>query len=316
MNTKIFHNQKLNKVFSIDNIVGLFYSDLNEKFDSLGERHNFYELVYIDGGKIQIETDDNLFELESNRLYIHEPNEFHRHKAISDKISSMYVLCFSSNSPILKEIIEKVFLLPEYLQDILSHILKYGSVIFESVVDNKEELYMIKRKEYPAFLEHMLINYLEILLLEIMNINTMAISNISIDSCNATEKGIVKNSEFVLSVKHYLMNHLCESIKIPDICETLNCSKTFLHVSFKKETGYSVMEYLTSLRIEKAKELIRTTNLNMSQIADQLGFCNISYFSNSFKKCTGMNPSEYSKSMNAKHCVRYLYSDRGSKVNA
>ena len=312
MNSKVFYNQELHKVLFIDDIIGLFYSDLNEKFDSYGERHDFYELVYIDRGKIKIKADDYLFELESKRAYIHKPNEFHRHRAVSDKVTSMYVVCFSSNSPILRSITSNIFLLPEYLQDILSNILKYGSEIFESVVDNKEELYMVKREDYPAFLEHMLINYLEILLLEIININTTTVSNISIDKLDISEKGNGKSSDFVISIKQYLMNHLCENIKISNICEVLNCSKTFLHVNFKKETGCSVIQYLTSLRIEKAKELIRTTNLNMTQIANQLSFCNISYFSNSFKKYTGMNPSEYAKSINAKDCVQYLYSDRGS----
>lgn len=314
MDSKRFFIQQLHKVISIDNIISLFYSDLNQKFDSIGERHDFWELVYIDRGKIEIETEEKKFILEKNHIYFHKPDEFHRHKTISNNIPSMCVVSFKCNSLLLDALANHIFYLPEYCQDILSQVLKYGSIIFSSIVDNKEQLYLVKNKKYPAFVEQMLINYLEIFLLEVLNLNTMTATNIS-DNNKIIQSHVNSNNGLVLAAKVYLLDNLFTKICIPDMCEALNCSKTLLHVTFKKHTGLSIIQYFNSLKIEKAKELIRTSDLNITEIAEQLRFCNINYFSNSFKKYTGMHPSEYAKSIKAKDCIRYLYSERGTQVN-
>ncbi|HHV13477.1 MAG TPA: helix-turn-helix transcriptional regulator [Clostridiales bacterium] len=314
MDTKLFYKQELHKILEIDNVISLFYSDLNQKFDSKGESHDFWELVYIDRGKIEIDTEEKNFTLEKNCIYFHKPNEYHRHKTISGNIPSMCVVSFKCDSPLLGALADKIIVLPEYCQNILSQVLKYGSIIFTSIVDTKERLYLVKNEKYPFFLEQMLINYLEIFLLELVNINTMTYSDISDDKKSVEQSHANPSNELVLSAKVYLLNNLFTNIRIPDICEALNCSKTLLHVTFKRQTGLTIIQYLTSLRIEKAKELIRTSNLNITQIADQLRFCNINYFSNSFKKYTGMYPSEYTKSIKSKDCIRYLYSERGSQI--
>lgn len=57
------------------------------------------------------------------------------------------------------------------------------------------------------------------------------------------------------------------------------------------------MEFFNRLKIEKAKELIRTRQFTFSQIADQLGYSSIHYFSRQFKKITGMSPTEYTESV-------------------
>lgn len=315
MNSKDFFVQKLNKVISIDNIISLFYSDLNQKFDSLGERHDFWELVYIDRGKIEIETEDKTFILEKNHIYFHKPDEFHRHKAITNDISSMCVVSFRCDSLLLDTLANHVFFLPEHCQDVFSQVLKYGSIIFSSIVDNEEQLYLIRDKRHPVFVEQMLINYLEIFLLEVLNLNTMTDTDLP-DNKAVTQNHGKSNEDLLLAAKAYLRDNLFTKIYIPDMCEALNCSKTLLHVIFKKYTGLSIIQYFNSLKIEKAKELIRTSNLNITEIAERLSFCNINYFSNSFKKHTGMHPSEYAKSIKARDCIRYLYSERGTQIDS
>ena len=61
--------------------------------------------------------------------------------------------------------------------------------------------------------------------------------------------------------------------------------------------GCGVIRYFISLKIGRAKELIRDRNMNFSQIADALGYSSVHYFSRQFKRITGMSPSEYSRSI-------------------
>ena len=67
----------------------------------------------------------------------------------------------------------------------------------------------------------------------------------------------------------------------------------YLSTIFKESTGINYSAYLTSIRIEKAKELLKKLDLNISQIANQVGYASTRYFSRIFEQESGMKPSEY-----------------------
>ncbi|MFD1903899.1 helix-turn-helix domain-containing protein [Paenibacillus rhizoplanae] len=64
---------------------------------------------------------------------------------------------------------------------------------------------------------------------------------------------------------------------------------------FKQITGENLSDYLTGLRVEKAKALLQNTNLRLSQIAELVGYEDEKYFSRVFKKTAGLTPREYRK---------------------
>ena len=88
-----------------------------------------------------------------------------------------------------------------------------------------------------------------------------------------------------------------DPLSIPELCTALGCSKTTLSTTFRAYTGSSVVPYFNRLKIEAAKHMIRFDDLSFTQIAVRLNFCNLNYFSTAFKRCTGMYPREYAKSL-------------------
>lgn len=96
----------------------------------------------------------------------------------------------------------------------------------------------------------------------------------------------------------YIHNNYSREISIDDLCEQLNINKCYFCSLFKKETGYTFIEYLTLLRIEKSKIYLRDNNLNLLDVSLNVGFNNQAYFSTVFKKSTGQTPSEYRSSIN------------------
>ena len=68
---------------------------------------------------------------------------------------------------------------------------------------------------------------------------------------------------------------------------------------FKKKTSLGIIEYFSHMKINTAKELIRTGQMNFTQISEHLGYTSIHYFSRQFKKVTAMTPSEYASSIKA-----------------
>lgn len=75
----------------------------------------------------------------------------------------------------------------------------------------------------------------------------------------------------------------------------LTAGASYFSTLFKKETGRNFQNYLTEYRIEKAKELLRTTNETMMSVAEQVGYQDTRYFSQCFVKVVGVKPSLYRK---------------------
>jgi YesN/AraC family two-component response regulator len=70
---------------------------------------------------------------------------------------------------------------------------------------------------------------------------------------------------------------------------------TKINLLFKDYEKMSPLTYFTTMKIDEAKKLIQKTNLNFSEIALQLGYESVHYFSKTFKKYTGVSPSDFSK---------------------
>ena len=72
---------------------------------------------------------------------------------------------------------------------------------------------------------------------------------------------------------------------------------------FKKETGTTVIGFLTQYRIHKAMELLRNCRYKVYEVAELVGYRDVTYFSSTFKKIAGMSPSEYqSKGLSPSEC--------------
>lgn len=102
------------------------------------------------------------------------------------------------------------------------------------------------------------------------------------------------DESLIISLNKVISEHLDN----PDldqkiICMELGMSRASLYNKMKAITGGGVKEYITRIRIEKAKTMIETTNKSITEIAEMTGFSGPSYFSTAFKAQTGMTPSQY-----------------------
>lgn len=97
----------------------------------------------------------------------------------------------------------------------------------------------------------------------------------------------------IAEVKSFVKGHLKEEILLPEIASMVNMSASHFSHIFKKEEGISFMEYVYGLRMERAKSLLKNSDLKVNEIAEQIGIDNSNYFSAQFKKRTGQSPLEY-----------------------
>ncbi len=94
--------------------------------------------------------------------------------------------------------------------------------------------------------------------------------------------------------KEFIRSHYMDpGLSLRTICSALSISKSYLSTIFKAHTGMTVVEFLTDVRMEAAKELLAAEVLKSYEVATRVGFRDAHYFSLTFKKQTGISPTEY-----------------------
>ena len=99
----------------------------------------------------------------------------------------------------------------------------------------------------------------------------------------------------VSDIRSYLTAHYNEKVTLERLASQFNLDPYYLQKLFKRYMGQSPMEYIIYLRMNRAKSLVRTSNMSISEIAYTVGIDNISHFTRQFKKQEGMTPGQYRK---------------------
>ena len=111
---------------------------------------------------------------------------------------------------------------------------------------------------------------------------------------NKPEFRFLIKDEFIGKVKQVLETNLDDDeFCISQLCRELAVSHTQLYRKFKSDSNSTISEYFKILRLQKAKTLLSTTTLNITEVAFAAGFKNLSYFSREFKHQFGRNPKEF-----------------------
>lgn len=168
----------------------------------------------------------------------------------------------------------------------LQMILRHAGSCWESVTSgdenlfHKRELLMGKVTEQKTFNEAFLLaeNYVH----EVF------------ESCSSMNSSSGQK-QAALAMEYIRGHYMEQELSLNDICSYLNISTSYFSTIFKETTGGTFLEFLSRIRMEKAKELLEQTTLKNYEIAEMVGFSDPHYFSISFKKMTGKTPTEYAR---------------------
>jgi two-component system response regulator YesN len=93
----------------------------------------------------------------------------------------------------------------------------------------------------------------------------------------------------------YIHENYAQDIRLAELAEKVYISRNYLSTIFRNATGETFNDYVTRVRMEKAKNLLLEGKLMVYEVADQVGYKNVPYFTTLFKKYTGRNPTEFVK---------------------
>lgn len=280
----------------VKKIVTIHYFEYAKNYVFEGEKHDFWELLYVDKGEVEVMADNLGYKLKQGEMIFHKPNEFHNVWANGIVAPNLIVISFECKSPAISYFDNKIINVGASVSDLLANILREAKNAYSSPLDDPSLKELEKKPERPIGCEQLIRIYLEQMLIQLIRKGNK-LSVISKPSLSVKNRS---DTDLVLRIVSFLKENVHTYLTFDDVCRFSNLSRTNLKVLFKEKAGLGVMEYFKNLKIDEAKIMIREGEYNFTEIAHRLGYSSIHYFSRHFKKATGMTPSEYAYSVKIK----------------
>lgn len=293
-----FYKNTLKCPINITGIYTIHYFKYGKNFNFPKERHDFWEMMYVDSGQAKIISEDKAYYLKQGEAFFHQPNKAHTIHT-DDNFANSAIISFECKSKAIKALTNKILTFNDYEKGLLNKIVSEAKISFNDKLNDAYLTKMNKKEQAPFGGEQIIKNCIELLFVSLIRNENTYVKDLEEININLNSNKIVD------SVKMILLDKLDNStaINLDDISYRLGFSKSYIKTQFKKSAGISVIQYFIKLKIDKAKKLLSQQKYSVSEIADLLGFSSVYYFSRQFKLHTDMSPTEYIKSIKADHVL-------------
>ncbi len=273
----------------IRGLYSLHYFQFASGYVFEGEKHDFWEMVYIDRGEAEIGADNDVRRLDAGQLLFHQPNEFHTIWADYASGANIFVISFDCKSRAMNMFRSKQFTLRSPQRMLLSRLIAEGQRVFGPVLDVSDQKELHPLTEGPRGGVQRLVLYLTQLLLDLLEGEPTP-------PAAPSRFRLTEEEDFapVLRRTRELMTAFPDgTLRFSQVCRDVGLSSTVFKERFKRYAGVTVMEYYRRLRIEEARRRLRAGDMNIAQVADALGYSSPAAFSRQFKRQMKMTPREY-----------------------
>ena len=233
--------------------------------------HYFTEFFYVLRGEGRFLVEDTTFPVKENDMVIINPNIPHTEMSLSDRPLEYIVLgidglFFSFQQPGAPEGYT-VFSFREQRERILFYL---NTLLREAETD-------------LPYRDAVCQNILELLIILMIRL-----TDFGMEVASSRRASVVSSH-----VKRLIDQRYQEPLTLDQLAEAVHVSKYYLSHAFTEDYGIAPINYLIAKRIEESRNLLSTTDYSISQVANFTGFSSQSYFSQSFRKFTGVTPAEY-----------------------
>lgn len=262
-------------------------------------RHLEFQISYIKSGSGTYQTENTTYYVRPGDLFFFRSNDLHWLPEI-DFVEPMTIvelffdprLLWPSNNEFFNPGLLQLFV---DKSENFCHRLEKGHPMWNQIQPlflNIENEFMNQKAEYPLLIKLNLLTMLVLLQRHFGVDGTMEETHLCYSNFDAIEKSM-----------DYLHEHLTDDLTLSDLAQVANMSETYYSSVFKKLNGISPWGYISAKRIDLAKHYLTESPGTMLALALRCGFKNTANFNRTFKKYTGLTPSEYK----SKHTHKILY---------
>ena len=288
-----YRSTRLRREVSVQKIISVHYFQYMSDFVFPGESHDFWELVCVDRGEIEAVAGNRRIALKRGDILFHRPGEFHN-VVTNGKISpSLVVIGFECRSRCLEGFGDRVMTVQAGEKELLAKIILEAQAACDGPLGDPYQEELIPAKCPPFGAEQLIGRYLEELIICLYRRYFTGARPDIPEPFRPEGEG----DETSRRILRYLEERVGERLTLEQIAKDNLMGTSQLEKLLKKSWGCGAIELFSRIKIDAAKQLIRDGQLNMTQIADRLGYSSLYYFSRQFKKTAAMSPSEYAASI-------------------
>lgn len=264
-----------------------FMIDVSMNSMSKSHSHPFLEFVYVLSGSVEHTLGSKTMIIRKGDYFLINLNCEHSYSAIGEAEDFRIINCM-----FMPEFIDHALKDAKGFQDILNnYLVSFGYRNFSNTPT--QNVYHDSDNRIGMLVEQMLFEYekkdngyrdvIKYLLLSAMILFVR----------NETPDGGIPSENIPAYIKQYVENNYGKPLHISDICRDMNHSLSNISKIFKKNTGINFRDYLQKTRIEKACQLLKSTDKTALEISELVGYSDPAFFYRSFKKIMGKTPFEY-----------------------
>ncbi len=281
---------KFNHTVNVSELVTIHYYEFDRSFSFAGEAHDFWEMVYIDSGSVEVSRDGEPLVLRQGEIIFHKPNEFHTIKA-HESSPNFFVISFVCKSAAMAFFDRFTTKLSPALKPFIASIIKEAEGTYVIPKNDTKLKRLTLCEGAPIGGEQLIKSYLEQLLILLLRQMTEK-KSISIFPTRESMEG-----HLVSDIEAYIKKNLDRPLRVGELCRVFGYSKSYLSYLFKAQSSRSLVQFYNECRIAEAKRLIREGVYSFAEISDRLGFDTPQYFARTFKRVCGLSPTEFKHSL-------------------
>lgn len=255
----------------INEIYAYYYQVSNANYSFPGESHNMWELTFIDNGTLHTTVDDESFDLNNFDIILYAPNQYHTQSTGNHKSCSYLTIMFDMECSQEELISKRVFNASREMHSIINNLVKTSNT----------EIY------YDT---ELMLCYLKELIIKLFQYDFL--SNTSVASTPMQQKF---ENELLNEVILYINENIYTTLTIEEICHHFSISRSSLQTLFKNNLNTAPKQYISDIKLNMSKLLIKESIYTISEISNKLGFASIHYFSRKFKQQFNITPTDYAK---------------------
>lgn len=270
---KPFQVTQLEERIHIKQLYSLFYQMKTAPYhEPVTHQQNYYQLIMVDQGKITLQMDQSDVIIGQHECVVIFPDQSYSQHIIEDGVTTYISILFDAEGLDI-ELSQRVIRLGS----------KY-SVWMERLVKQANN----SPSEYHS--DELLLDF-----------KTIVMGLINGDNAPFEEPmtSMRENyeNELFQSIVDYLHEHVEQHNEVNDLVDHFSLSRSTLQMLFRKYANTTPKAFINQMRLQRSKIMIRESKMSLSEIANQLGYGSIQYFSRAFSRQFGMNPSNYAKSL-------------------